>query len=139
MTFLNRKSRIFAFISSFTAVSMILQWILIYAGLFPAENGIPGSRFYLMSFQLADAFMITFMLAQAISLYRNQKRAHFYGTVAGSGMLFFGLYASVYDYYTGQWSLFTGLDLYGRFVAIFNVVYGISLLRYSYQSFNITE
>lgn len=132
-----KKRSAYVWISALTAVSMLLQWFMIYAGYFPVENNIPGSVFYLMSFQLSDAAMISALFAHAFFLNKDLMKAHFFGTAAGGGLLFFGLYAAMYDFYTEQWFLFSGIDLYGRFVTLFNLVYGITLLRFSYHSLNL--
>lgn len=85
----------------FTAVGTTIYWILVFVGIFPVTDIVPGYRSWFMSFPLADGWFAACALISAIYLLRDDPKAGLFAICAGSGMIFLGLYALLYGINTG--------------------------------------
>lgn len=85
----------------FTAGGTTLYWILVFLGVFPVTDIVPGYRTWFMSFPLADGWMAATALISAVYLLKGDRRAGVFGICAGSAMIFLGLYALLYGINTG--------------------------------------
>ena len=85
----------------FTAGGTTLYWILVFAGIFPVTDIVPGYKTWFMSFPLADAWMAAAALISAVLLLKGNPKAGVFGICAGSAMIFLGLYALLYGINTG--------------------------------------
>ena len=97
-----RGQRLVFGLSTFTAVGLILYWLLVFLGLFPVEEVIPGYKDWFMAFPIADlwiavnAFVLSFALLQ-----KKVKWAIVTGLLSASGMIFLALNALLYGINTG--------------------------------------
>lgn len=85
----------------FTAGGTTLYWILVFLGVFPVTDIVPGYRTWFMSFPLADGWMAASALISAVYLLKGDRRAGVFGICAGSAMIFLGLCALLYGINTG--------------------------------------
>ncbi len=85
----------------FTAAGIIIYWALVFLGIFPVTDIVPGYRDWFMSFPLADGWIAACALLAAACLVKGDARASVFGISAGSGMIFLGLYALLYGINTG--------------------------------------
>ena len=85
----------------FTAIGTTSYWVLVFLGVFPVTDIVPGYRTWFMSFPLADGWFATCALISAIYLLRGDAKAGLFAICAGSGMIFLGLYALLYGINTG--------------------------------------
>lgn len=89
-------------LSVFTAVGIIAYWSLVFAGLFPVEEVIPGYKNWFMSFPIADFWIAANSILLAISIRKeNVKKSIIFGLITASSMIFLGLYALLYGINTG--------------------------------------
>lgn len=129
-----KTSRSLVCVFSFlTGAGILLQWILVWAGRFPVEESVPGFRNYFLSFQVADLWLILLaFLTGAFILLKNPK-ALLFGIALGSAMVFFGLYALLYDLNTGLFYDFSAGELFGKFVTFYNILAGFLIMWLSWK------
>lgn len=120
-------------LSFLTGAGILLQWILVWVGRFPVEESVPGFRNYFLSFQVADLWLILLaFLTGAFILLKNPK-ALLFGIALGSAMVFFGLYALLYDLNTGLFYDFSAGELFGKFVTFYNILAGFLIMWLSWK------
>lgn len=120
-------------LSFLTGAGILLQWILVWVGRFPVEESVPGFRNYFLSFQVADLWLILLaFLTGAFILLKNPK-ALLFGIALGSAMVFFGLYALLYDLNTGLFYDFSAGELFGKFVTFYNTLAGFLIMWLSWK------
>lgn len=81
---------------TFTALGIAVYWLLVFTGVFPVDEIVPGYKNWFLSFPLADTWIA---LAALLTLKNELKRpnnALIYQAATGSGLLFLGLYALLY-------------------------------------------
>jgi hypothetical protein len=121
-----KESRVFLSVLSFlTGVGILFQWILVWTGYFPVEESVPGFRNYFLSFQVADIWLILLAFLTGIFSIKRDPKALLFGIALGSAMVFFGLYALLYDLNTGLFFNFAAGELFGKFVTFYNILAGL--------------
>jgi hypothetical protein len=85
----------------FTFLGVAAYWLAVFAGWFPVSELVPGYRNWFLSFPLADGWIAVVSLLAFIFLLRGDKRAALCGLLAGSSLIFLGLYALLYGVNTG--------------------------------------
>jgi len=120
----NAKSLIGA-LCFITGLSILLQWILVWTGHFPVNESVPGYANYFNAFVLADFWLILNALLAGLFLWKENSKAVLFGIALGSAMVFFGLYAMLYDMITGLFFIFTAEELFGKFVTFYNIIIGL--------------
>lgn len=129
-----KKSQTFVCVLSFlTGAGILLQWILIWSGRFPVEESVPGFRNYFLSFQLADLWLILLAFLTGTFILLKNPKALLFGIALGSAMVFFGLYALLYDLNTGLFYDFSAGELFGKFVTFYNILAGLVIMRLSWK------
>lgn len=88
-------------LTAFTALGVIVYWTLVFAKIFPVTELAPGYKNWFMSFPLADGWIAVVSLLAFIFLLRDDPRASLFGLLAGSSLIFLGLYALLYGINTG--------------------------------------
>ena len=121
-------------LSFLTGIGVLSQWILIWSGLFPVAESVPGFRNYFISFVIADFWLILAAFLTAAFTLRKDQKAVLFGIALGSAMLFFGLYALIYDLNTGLLFRFTPDELFGKAVTVYNVLGGILFMFLSWKN-----
>lgn len=118
-----------------TGTGVLGQWILVWTGLFPVVEEVPGFRNYFLSFQAADMWLVgAGLLAAYFALKRDARGAVFFGVALGSAMLFFGLYAFMYDLKTGLLFDMSSGELFGKAVTLYNLGAGALLMFVSWRA-----
>jgi len=84
-------------LSVLTGTGTLAQWILAWTGVFPVAETVPGFRNYFLSFAVADMWLVVAAFLTAALIARRDPRALVFGVALGSAMVFFGLYALMYD------------------------------------------
>jgi hypothetical protein len=93
--------KVMVFFGLFTFIGITAYWITVFVGIFEIEEIIPGYINWYMSFSIADFWIAICSLLSSIFLLRNCFRSIIFGLLAGSGLIFLGLYALMYGINTG--------------------------------------
>jgi len=88
-------------LSFLTTFGILIYWTLVFTGVFPVEELIPGYKDWFMAFPLADAWIGATAFLAGVFLLRGRELAVPFGIAAGSGLIFLGLYAFLYGFNTG--------------------------------------
>ena len=117
-------------LSFFTSAGVLVYWILVFTGVFPVAEVIPGYTDWFMAFPLADLWIAACALLAGIFLVKGRQLSVPFGIAAGSGLIFLGLYALLYGINTGLLFIFTvdevieiAIKLYALSVGTFFIVY----------------
>ena len=122
------QRKVLLVLSALTGAGILLQWILVWAGAFHVQETIPGYRHYFLSFVAADTWLILAAFLTTAFLLRSDPRAAASGVALGSAMLFFGLYAFMYDLRTGLLWQITSEEVFGKAVTLYNILGGVFLM-----------
>lgn len=89
-----------------TAAFVLAYWASVFVGVFPVVELVPGYRAWFMSFPVADVWIAAWCLALGLAARRGATDdARAAALVAGSSLVFLGLYAGTYGAVTGLlWS-----------------------------------
>jgi len=96
-----KSKKLAAFLLLLTAVGILIYWVLVFSGVFPVSEIIPGYKNWFMSFPIADGWIAACALLSLVFLIRNNPLASLFGIAAGSSLIFLGLYALLYGINTG--------------------------------------
>ena len=101
------KNLIFG-LSMFTAIGTLLYWILVFTGMFPLVEIVPGYIVWFQSFPLADFWIVitSALLAFAIKTNRNIM-ATVCGLLSASSMIFLALNGLMFGINTGMICMLT--------------------------------
>ncbi len=88
-------------LSFFTTFGILTYWALVFTGIFPVPEMLPGYTDWFMAFPLADSWIAITAFLGGIYLLKGKETAIPFGIAAGSGLIFLGLYAFLYGYNTG--------------------------------------
>jgi len=101
------KSLIFG-LSVFTSVGTLLYWLLVFTGIFPLVEIVPGYITWFQSFPLADFWIVitSALLAFAIKTNRNVM-AMVCGLLSASSMIFLALNGLMFGINTGMICMLT--------------------------------
>jgi hypothetical protein len=89
------------FFGFFTAAGICVYWSTVLLGLFPVDEPVPGYRSWFMAFPLADLWIAACSSLLSIFLLRENNKWMVFGLLAGSSLIFLGLYALMYGINTG--------------------------------------
>jgi hypothetical protein len=94
-------ARTAAGIGIFTAVAAGAYWLLVFTGVFPVTDLVPGYRTWFMSFPVADAWIAAAGIWVFTAVRGRRPTAAVASASLGSALLFLGLYALLYGVNTG--------------------------------------
>jgi hypothetical protein len=135
-----KTSRVVACGLSFlTGGGILLQWVFVWSGKFPIDETVPGFRNYFLSFQAADLWLILLAFLTGVFLILRNPKAILFGIALGSAMVFFGLYALMYDLNTGLFFNFSASELFGKFVTFYNILAGLLFISLSWTDKSWTD
>lgn len=121
-----RSSRAWVcFLSLATGSGILLQWILVWSGAFPVSESVPGFRNYFLSFVAADLWLVVASFMTGTFILLKDPKALLFGVALGSAMVFFGLYALMYDLNTGLLFDFSAGELFGKAVTLYSLLVGV--------------
>ena len=98
---MDRVTRVPAALGAFTALAAVFYWALVFTGLFPVTELVPGYRQWFLSFPLADAWLAASGVWLAVAAWRGRPSATAAAAALGSALIFLGLYALLYGATTG--------------------------------------
>jgi hypothetical protein len=123
-------------LTAFTAFGIVVYWSLVFAKIFPIIELVPGYRNWFMSFPLADGWIAVVSLLAFIFLLRGDDKSVLFGLLAGSSLIFLGLYALLYGINTGLLFILTmdeiieiAIKVYCLSVGSFFIVYFWNLAK----------
>lgn len=104
---MKHKNLIFG-LSIFTAMGTLIYWILVFTGIFPLVEIVPGYITWFQSFPLADFWIVitSMLLAFSIKLNRNVMMI-VCGLLSASSMIFLALNGLMFGINTGMICMFT--------------------------------
>jgi hypothetical protein len=124
------------FLGFFTATGIVVYWVSVFLGLFKAEDIIPGYTHWFMSFPIADLWIAICALLSSVYLLKNDSKSSLFGLLAGSSLIFLGLYALLYGINTGLLFILTtdeiieiAIKVYCLSVGTLSIVYFWRRLR----------
>jgi len=123
-------------LTGLTTLGILAYWTLVFIGIFPVTDLVPGYRTWFMSFPLADGWIAVVSLLAFIFLLQNKEKAALFGLLTGSSLIFLGLYALLYGVNTGLLFNHTtdemieiGIKVYCLGVGSFFIIYFRNLAR----------
>jgi len=102
-------------------------------GKFPVDESVPGFRNYFLSFQAADLWLILLAFLTGIFIILKNPKAVLFGIGLGSAMVFFGLYALLYDLNTGLFFNFSTSELFGKCVTFYTIFASLLFMFLSWK------
>ena len=123
-----KASRVVSVLSALTGGGILLQWALVWSGVFPVAESTPGFRHYFLSFAVADMWLVCAAFLTVLLVLKADRRATLASVALGSAMFFFGLYALLYDFNTGLLFRMSADELLGKGVTLYNIVVGLVLM-----------
>ena len=130
------KQILFKVMLAATALFIAGYWITVFTGIFPVEELVPGYRTWFMSFPLADSYIAVCAVLTVYYLAMNRKIAGLFGAMAGSGLLFLGLYAVSYGHVTGLLYKLTNDELIEIAIKIYCLTAGTYFILKSWKWIN---
>jgi len=127
-------TRFVPFLAATTGAGILLQWLLVWVGLFPVVESTPGFRNYFLSFVAADMWMVIAAIGTTWLSLRNDQRAILASVALGSAQLFFGLQALLYDFHTGLLFVTSAAEWFSKGVTISTIVVGLLLMGGAWRS-----
>lgn len=127
---MKRSQQIVCILSFLTGLGILSLWILVWSGIFPVEDKIPGFRNYFISFQLADMWLVVNAILTGAFMLLKSSKMIVYGISLGSGMVFFGLYSFLYDLNTKLLYDFSMGELFGKLITLYNIIGGLFFIVY---------
>jgi len=132
--------KIISSLAFFTAIGVIAYWVLVFTGIFPVEELVPGYKNWFMSFPIADLWIAISALLAGIFLLKNNELSIPLGIACGSSLVFLGLYALLYGVNTGLLFMLTVDEIIEIAIKIYCLSVGPLFMVYFWKlrnSFNI--
>lgn len=131
-----KNDRLFKILLTVTFASVLLYWSLVFTGLFPVTEIVPGYVTWFMSFPIADLFMGVSAMIALLNFKKNQRRSGFWGAISGSSLIFLGLYAMLYGINTGLIFILTTDEIIEIAIKIYCLSAGTFMLFHSWKLIN---
>lgn len=127
---MKRSQQIVCLLSFLTGFGILSLWILVWSGMFPVEDKIPGFRNYFISFLLADIWLVMNAILTGVLMLLKNSKVISSGISLGSAMVFFGLYSFLYDFNTKLLFDFSYGELFGKLITFYNIIGGLFFIIY---------
>lgn len=131
--------KLIVFFGFFTAAGVIIYWSSVFLGLFKVEEIIPGYTNWFMSFPIADLWIAICALLSSIFLLKNDNKSTLFGLLAGSSMIFLGLYALLYGINTGLLFNLTADEIIEIIIKIYCLSVGTISILYFWKRLSKTN
>jgi hypothetical protein len=92
MLFEKTKKKVLMTLNLCTGFGITLYWLLVFTGVFPVEEIVPGYTNWFMSFPVADLWIAVCAFLSFKYLKSNDEKAILFGLLAGSSLIFFEIY-----------------------------------------------
>jgi hypothetical protein len=90
-------------LSLFTAFGTLIYWILVFLGLYPVVELVPGYTVWFWSFPLPDFWIVITSVLLAFAIKTNRYvMAIVCGLLTASSMIFLALNELMFSFYTGM-------------------------------------
>jgi hypothetical protein len=96
-----KKNKMFGIFLTITTIFIVAYWASVFLGIFPVNDIVAGYKNWFMSFPLPDFYIAISCAIACYLLSKQPKLAGLFGIMAGSGLIFLGLYALSYGHNTG--------------------------------------
>jgi hypothetical protein len=116
-----------------TFAFVLLYWALVFTGIFPVKELVEGYVTWFMSFPVADFFLGISALLSFLNFKKNPKKSGFWGAIAGSALIFLGLYAVLYGINTGLIFILTTDEIIEICIKIYCLSAGTFILFHSWK------
>jgi len=117
-------------LTAFTAFGIVAYWTLVFTGLFEVTDLVPGYRDWFLSFPLADGWIAVVSLLAFIFLLQGDDKAALFGLLAGSSLIFLGLYALLYGINTGLLFILTTDEIIEIAIKVYCLSVGSFFIAY---------
>jgi hypothetical protein len=98
---MKRRTKIAIGIGALTALFEVAYWALVFTGLIPVTDLVPGYRHWFLAFATPDAWIAVSGVWLVAALARRGSTARVAAACLGSALIFLGLYAVTYGAVTG--------------------------------------
>lgn len=88
-------------LSFITSLFIIGYWLTVFTGVFKITDLVPGYRNWFMPFSVPDMWIAICSMAAGIFMLKHDKKGYIFSIIAGSSLVFLGLYAFGYGVVTG--------------------------------------
>jgi len=120
-------------LSFFTTFGIFTYWTLVFTGVFPVVDLIPGYSDWFMAFPLADAWIGVTAFLAGYFLLKGRELAIPFGIAAGSGLIFLGLYAFLYGFNTGLLFILTADEIIEIAIKVYALSVGTFFISYFWK------
>lgn len=104
---MNNKKLLFG-LSIFTGIGTISYWVLVFTGLFPLTEIVPGYITWFTSFPLADFWLAVTSILLAVAIKKNNPRNMIlFALLTASSMIFLALNGFLFGINTGMLFMMT--------------------------------
>ncbi len=117
----------------FTTAGIIIYWALVFAGVFPVTELVPGYTNWFMSFPLADFWIAISSLVAGVLLLQKKELSVLFGITSGSSLIFLGLYALLYGVNTKLLFILTTDELIEIAIKIYCLSVGTLFICYFWK------
>jgi hypothetical protein len=117
-------------LTAFTTFGILSYWITVFTGIFTVTELVAGYRDWFMSFPLPDGWIAVVSLLAFIFLLQNKKEASLFGLLAGSSLIFLGLYALMYGINTGLLFILTTDEIIEIAIKVYCLSVGSFFIHY---------
>jgi len=125
--------KITRFLLLITATLISVYWVTVALGLFPLEELVPGYTQWFLSFPVPDFYIAVSAALGVWYLPRNRPLAAVFIVMAGSGLIFLGLYALLYGIITGLIFIPTIDELIEIAIKLYCLIAGPYLIRSAWK------
>lgn len=131
-----RNDSLFKLLLLATFAFLLLYWGLVFTGVFPVTDLVPGYVNWFMSFPAADFFLGITSLLAFLNFKNNPRKSGFWGAIAGSALIFLGLYAMLYGINTGLIFILTTDEIIEICIKVYCLSAGTFFLFHSWKLIN---
>ena len=122
-----------------TAVFVVLYWTSVFAGAFPLEELVPGYKNWFVSFPLPDFYIATCAMLALSYLSKDKQLGGLFTALAGSGLIFLGLYALAYGHNTGLLYILTKEEIIEIFIKIYCLSTGTYFILQAWKLIKVSR
>lgn len=116
-----------------TAGFIVIYWASVFTGVFPVEELVAGYGNWFMSFPVPDIYVAISASVAAYYLTSRAKLSGLFGAMAGSGLIFLGLYAFAYGHNTGLLYQLTVDEVIEICIKVYCLTAGIFFIHHSWK------
>lgn len=121
-------------LSLITSIGTFLYWMLVFTGVFPVKEVVPGFTVWFYSFPLADFWIMLTSAMLAVSLVRKDRKALvMWGFLTSSALIFLALNGFMFGIYTGALFMMTMDEIIEIAIKIYCIGVAIHFSRFAWH------